>query len=108
MKGRTVAELGNWNTPLDMVVMQKEGKQYLLMANSSRALMKIRFDDIENFDGSLTTPVEERSATAGVDFIALPFVNVQQLDRLNDDNFVLLQRQSNGDLDLLTQSNKWL
>lgn len=108
VKGRTVAELGNWNTPLDMVVMQKEGKQYLLMANSSRALMKIRFDDIENFDGSLTTPVEERSATAGVDFIALPFVNVQQLDRLNDDNFVLLQRQSNGDLDLLTQSNKWL
>ena len=108
VKGRTVAELGNWNTPLDMVVMQKEGKQYLLMANSSRALMKIKFEDIEEFEGSLTSPVEERSATAGVDFIALPFVNVQQLDKLNDESFVLLQRQANGDLNLLTQSNRWL
>lgn len=108
VKGRTVAELGNSNTPLDMIVMNKDGEAYLLMANTSRALMKIKLSDIAQFSGSLTTPVEERSATAGVDFIALPFVNVQQLDKLDDTRFVMLQRQANGKLTLWTSNDRWL
>ena len=28
-KGRTVAELGNWNTPLDIIEMEKEGQRYI-------------------------------------------------------------------------------
>ena len=79
-KGRTVAELGNWNTPLDMIEMEKEGQRYILMANSNRALMKIKVSNIESFGDSLTERVQERAGTAGVDFINLPFVNVQQLD----------------------------
>lgn len=35
VKGTTVAELGNRNTPLDMVVYQKDGKDYVLMANTT-------------------------------------------------------------------------
>ncbi|MGB3467422.1 MAG: hypothetical protein WBA74_19210 [Cyclobacteriaceae bacterium] len=108
VKGRTVAELGNWNTPLDMIVMEKDGKSYLLMANSSRALMKFKFEDLAQYDGSLTQRVGESAATAGVDFINLPFVNVQQLDKLGNDKFVFIQRKSNGDLDIVTQSNRWL
>jgi hypothetical protein len=34
-KGTTVAELGNHNVPLDMVVYQKGGKDYILLANST-------------------------------------------------------------------------
>ena len=41
VKGTTIAELGNRNRPLDMIVYQKDGKDYLLMANSSRGVMKI-------------------------------------------------------------------
>ena len=108
VKGRTVAELGNWNTPLDMIVMEKEGKSYLLMANSSRALMKFKFTDIESFDGSLTERVQERAGTDGIDFINLPFVNVQQLDKFGANQFVFIQRKGNGDLDLVTQNNRWL
>jgi hypothetical protein len=108
VKGRTVAELGNWNTPLDMITMAKDGKNYLLLANSNRALMKIDLNEVANFSGSLTDPVEERSATAGVSFIALPFVNVQQLDKLTDDTFVMLQRKADGNLQLYTSSNRWL
>lgn len=108
VKGRTVAELGNWNTPLDMIVMEKEGNSFLLMANSSRALMKFKFADIENFNGGLTQRVSESADTDGIDFINLPFVNVQQLDKLGDDKFVFIQRKSNGDLDIVTQSNRWL
>jgi hypothetical protein len=108
VKGRTVAELGNWNTPLDLIVMEKEGRSYLLMANSTRALMKIALDDVKDFNGSLTSPIEDKGGTAGVDFIALPFVNVLQLDKLSDDTFLMLQRQANGDLLLHTSSNRWL
>ncbi len=107
-KGRTIAELGNWNVPLDIIEMERNDKRYLLMANSSRALMKFKIADIEKFNDSLTEPVEEPAATEGLDFINLPFVNVQQLAKLNDKQFLMLQRQSNGDLVLKTQSSRWL
>ncbi|MEM1123492.1 MAG: hypothetical protein AAGJ18_23845 [Bacteroidota bacterium] len=107
-KGQTVAELGNWNVPLDIIKMEKDGKSYLLMANSSRALMKISVADVANFGRSLSERVAQKSGTAGVDFINLPFVNVQQLDKLSDSQFIMLQRKANGDLDLYTQNNRWL
>ncbi len=107
-KGRTVAELGNWNTPLDIIEMTKDGKRYILMANSNRALMKIKVSDIEAFNTSLNTRVKERAGTSGVDFINLPFVNVQQLDKLNDKEFVFIQREANGKLALKTSSIRWL
>jgi len=107
-KGQTVAELGNWNVPLDIIQMEKEGKAYLLMANSSRAVMKISIDDVANFNESLTERVAERSGTAGIDFINLPFVNVQQLAKLSDKQFIMLQRTANGDLNLRTQNSRWL
>ncbi|NRA91755.1 MAG: hypothetical protein HRU26_03565, partial [Psychroserpens sp.] len=107
-KGRTVAELGNWNTPLDIIEMSKDGSRYILMANSNRALMKLKVSDIEAFGSSLDTRVKERAGTAGVDFINLPFVNVQQLDKLNDNTFVLIQREANGNLALKTSTSRWL
>ena len=39
--GTTIAELGNRNRPLDMIVYQKNGKEFLLMSNNSRGVMKI-------------------------------------------------------------------
>ena len=41
VKGTTIAELGNRNRPLDMIAYQKDGKDYLLLANNSRGVMKI-------------------------------------------------------------------
>lgn len=107
-KGRTVAELGNWNTPLDIIEMEKEGERYVLMANSNRALMKIKVSNIEGFGDSLTERVKERAGTAGVDFVNLPFVNVQQLDKLNETTFVMIQRGADGVLGLTTSNNRWL
>lgn len=106
VRGRTVAELGNRNTPLDMIVMKQKDEAYLLLANTSRALMKIKLSNVEDFNGSLTEPVMENSATAGVDFIALPLVNVQQLAKLNDTEFVMLQRKADGNLSLSSYS-RW-
>src|SRR5205085_11021219 len=41
VRGRNVAELGNRNTPLDMIVYEKDGKQFLLLSNTARGVMKI-------------------------------------------------------------------
>ena len=107
VKGRTVAELGNRNTPLDMVTMEQNGKKYLLLANSNRALMQISYDEISSFNESLSNPVEG-SATAGIEFVALPYVNVLQLDKLDNERFVMLQRKADGNLDLVTVQSKSL
>lgn len=107
VKGRTIAEMGAGNAPLDMITMQKNGESVLLMSNSSRPVFKIAYKSIEEFQGSLTTPVEEKFGTAGVHFVSLPMVNVLQLDKLDDTKFVVLQRKSNGDLDLSTPDD-WM
>ena len=36
VKGITIAELGNGNRPLDMIVYKKGGKDFILLANSKR------------------------------------------------------------------------
>ena len=56
VKGTTIAELGNRNRPLDMVVYQKDGKDYILMTNSSRGVMKIPTEGAGTAE-SITQPV---------------------------------------------------
>ncbi|MHA7057379.1 hypothetical protein ACWGOQ_0009190 [Aquimarina sp. M1] len=106
-KGRTVAELGSGNSPVDMIEIKSEDKRYLLIANTNRPLMKIDFKDLETYQGSLTTPVNKKGAAVGVDFVNLPFVNVQQLDKLGD-TFLIVQRESDGNLALKTGSSWWI
>lgn len=108
VKGRTVAEMGSGNSPLDIVTLTKGGESFLLMANSSRPVFKVKHKNLEAYQGSLTTPVEENFATAGVDFVSLPLTNVIQLDKLDDSRMILLQRRSNGNLDLWTSSDRYL
>lgn len=97
-KGRTVAELGSGNSPLDMVTIQKEGKPYFLMSNTNRPIMRIDYDNIVNFKDSLSEPVTEFAKATGVDYVSLPLVNVLQLDNLGENNVVYLQRTSEGDM----------
>lgn len=108
VKGRTVAEMGSGNSPLDMVIMKKGNESFLVMANSSRPVFKVRYKTLEDYQGSLTTPVEENFATAGVDFVSLPLTNVLQLDKLDETRMVMLQRRSNGSLDLWTSNDRYL
>ncbi|WP_221392672.1 hypothetical protein [Dyadobacter sp. NIV53] len=108
VKGRTVAEMGSGNSPVDMVTMKKGGESFLMMANSSRPVFKVKYKSIETYQGSLTTPVEENFATAGVDFVSLPVTNVIQMDKLDDTRMILLQRRTNGNLDLWTSGERFL
>lgn len=106
VKGRTVAEFGSGNSPIDLLSFTKGDQSFLIMANSSRPVMRVKYSSIEDFAGSLTEPVQERYATAGVDFVTLPVVNVQQMDILDDSKILVLQRKVNGDLDLYTASSE--
>lgn len=99
LMGKTVAEFGSGNRPLDMIVYQNDGRDYILLANSNRALMKVDPRDIETSD-AITTPVTERFGTAGTPFIAINQVGVQQIDNLNGEYVLAVQRMSNGSLDL--------
>lgn len=99
VKGTTVAELGNRNQPLDMISYKKDGKEYLLLANSARGVMKITTDDIARTDG-ITEPVPD-GQTAGQKFEKIEsLVGTVQLDKLNDTQAVVLIQDGNGPMTL--------
>ena len=77
--GTTIAELGNRNRPIDMVVYQKNGKDYLLMSNTSRGVMKIPTDGFGSQE-SITTHVSG-GGTSGVAYETIKDLKgVEQLD----------------------------
>lgn len=85
--GTTVAELGNMNQPLDMITYEKDGKTWLLMANSRRGVMKISTENIERQEGI----TERISGTAGQKYDTVDDLkDVVHLDKLGDSHAVLL------------------
>lgn len=109
VKGRTVGEFGAGNAPLDMITMKKEDDLYLIMSNSNRPVMRVKYKNIAGYAGSLTEPIKESYGTAGVEMVTLPVVNVLQMDKLDDTQVLVLQRRGNGDLDLWTaRADRWL
>jgi hypothetical protein len=99
VRGVTVAELGNRNRPLDMVVYKKAGKDYILMANSDRGLMKINTENI-NTQESIAAKVND---TAGLPYEKIDsLTGVVQLDRLSDALAVVLIRTPEGSSNLLS------
>lgn len=99
IRGTTVAELGNRNRPLDMVVYERDGEEFILMANSARGVMKISTMDIERAEG-ITERVAE---TAGQAYETIEGLSgVVQLDRLNADCALLLIQKEDGTQSLQT------
>ena len=97
IKGKTIAELGNRNRPIDMIVYQKDGKDYLLLANSSRGIMKINTDSIEKAE-SITAKVDDKK---GVGYETIEsWKGIDQLDRLDAQHAVVLRRGDGGSLNL--------
>jgi len=97
VKGKTVAELGNRNRPLDMIVYQKDGKDFLLLANSSRGVMKINTDQIASVE-SITAPVSDKK---GLPYQTIEsWTGVEQLDRLDPQHALVMRRAEGGSLNL--------
>jgi hypothetical protein len=102
VKGRTVAEMGSGNYPLDMVVYEKDGEDRLLIANSNLPFMIIDPDDIAAYEGSITTEVE--GYVAGVPYEPRSGVGILQMDKLNPQFILALQRLPGGTMDLVSLS----
>ena len=100
-KGTTIAELGNRNRPLDMFVYTKKGKDYILMANSARGVMKISTDKIGQ-QKAITNRVAS-GKTAGQSYDTIDRLKgILQLDRLNSSHAVVLVQGDSGSIDLST------
>jgi hypothetical protein len=99
VKGTTIAELGNRNRPLDMIAYSKDGRSYLLLANSSRGVMKIPTENAGDAQG-ITQPVPGTQGL-GYDTIA-SLKGVVQMDKLDDNHAVILVQDQSGALNLET------
>ena len=97
VKGKTVAELGNRNRPIDMIVYQKDGKDYLLLANSSRGIMKINADEIAGAD-SITERVADKK---GVTYQTISdWKGIEQLDKFDQKHALVLRKGDGGAVSL--------
>ncbi|MGX7680061.1 hypothetical protein ACSMXN_14310 [Jatrophihabitans sp. DSM 45814] len=97
--GRTVAELGAMNQPLDMVSYQRDGEEFLLVSNTRHPLLKIPAGSIEGQE-ALTQPTEP----VGVPREELPHQGVSWMANLNGSYVVMMQRDEAGELHLRSYS----
>ena len=84
VKGVTIADLGSGNQPLDMVPYKKDGHEYILVANTSLGLLKLKADNLETYK-----PIDSPTVTnvAGVPYDTLSDLkDVQQLAQLYDES----------------------
>ena len=92
VKGTTIAELGNGNQPLDMIAYTKDGKDYLLSANSKHGVIKIPTADF-----GTATAITAQTGIAGPKYEKITeLTGVTQLDKFDDTRAILLVKTSAG------------
>lgn len=102
LRGTTILEIGGGNRPLDMLSYRKNDKDYILIANSARTLIRMNSEDVDKA-APLTTVVKQGYQHAGVDYLSIAEVGVMQLDKLNDQYLIMVQRDiEDGSLNLRT------
>lgn len=94
VQGTTIAELGSGNRPIDMVLYKKDGAEYLLMANTSRGVMKIPTAAFGT-QTPITAPVP--NGTAGIGYETIKSMQgIQQLDLLDATHTLVLAKTDTG------------
>jgi hypothetical protein len=89
--GRTVADLGAVNQPLDMVAFDQDGEEYLLIANTAHGLLKIACRDVDS-QSALTEP----QTPVGVPRETKDLAGVRRLANLPADHVLALQADEAG------------
>lgn len=96
--GTTIAELGNRNRPLDMIVYNKGGQDYILMSNSSRGVMKMSTEKVGSLPG-----ITKQTDITGLPYETIEHLKgVQQLDSYDSNHALVLIAGDTGSLDLKT------
>lgn len=97
VRGITIGEFGNRNRPVDMIVYNKNGKDFLLMSNNARGVMKVPTSPF----GKAAPITQSVKDTGGVPFETVAsMINVQQLDLLDQTHALVLVRSAAGGLNL--------
>jgi len=97
VEGTTIAELGAGNRPIDMMVYEKDGKHFILMANSSRGVMKLNAENLESYKA-----ITAHTEATGVPYETISALkDVQRLKKYDDGTALLLQGTA-GSMDLRT------
>lgn len=92
--GTTIAELGAGNRPLDMILYKKDGKEYLLMSNNSRGVMKI---PTAAFGTAPAITAKVTTETGGIAYETIAAMKgVEQMDLLDAQRSIVLARTANG------------
>ena len=102
LRGVTVAELGGGNRPLDMISFKDGSVDYLLIANSDRTLMQISSEDLDKQQAVVKGPTRVMPyASVGVEYLSIAEIGITQLDDLDDQSYVVVQRSmDDGSLNL--------
>ena len=91
--GTTIAELGAGNRPLDMVVYKKDGKEFLLMSNTNRGVMKIPTADF----GTAAAINTQIGGTAGIAYETIQaMTGVDQMDLLDAQRAIVIARDGSA------------
>ena len=92
--GTTIAELGAGNRPLDMILYKKDGKEFLLMSNNRRGVMKIPTVDFGTAQ-AITTKVNTPTGGIAYETVA-SMTGVEQMDQLDAQRSIVLARSATG------------
>ncbi len=113
--GKTVAELGSHNHPLDLISYQRDGAEYLLVCNDRHPLFKVACQDIDG-QGPLTepddsldnSPADPVTPGVGVPRELLPHPGVKRMANLNGNAVLMMQQDENGATHLRTYATDTL
>ena len=92
--GTTIAELGAGNRPLDMILYKKDGKEFLLMSNNRRGVMKIPTAEFGTAPGITAKVTTETGGIAYEKITAM--TGVEQMDLLDAQHSIVLARTASG------------
>jgi hypothetical protein len=84
--GRTVADLGDSNQPLDMVSFTRGGREHLLVANTTYGLVRVACDDVD-----VQEPLTEPKTPVGVPRATEQVTGVIRLANLTAETLLALR-----------------
>lgn len=107
-RGRTVAELGGGNRPIDMIRYENKGKEWILVANNNRTLMRLDPQEIARAP-EMTTPVKQAFQPAGVGYLPVASTGVMQIEDFSPEHIAVMHRDTeSGAVNVVTYGKEWL
>lgn len=91
VKGAEIADLGAGNQPIDMVPYKKAGHEYILIANTSFGVVKLKADNLEKYP-EIVSP--QTTDVAGVPYDKISDLqNVKHIAQLDASNVLVVTGQ---------------